>query len=101
MEGVITSSPGPISRAFNKRCMPAVAEYNATARPALEYSQKACSNSAVLGPVVIQPDLKTSATASISDSLMEGLENGKKLDLISFLSLISISQIILIQLYIH
>jgi hypothetical protein len=64
--------------------MPAVAEQSATTPLALQYSRKASSNSAAFGPVVIQPERSTSATASISNSLMAGLENGRNEDLIFF-----------------
>jgi hypothetical protein len=77
MEGVITSSPGPMPRARRRRCIPAVPEDSATAPRHPTYSQNLCSNSAPLGPVVIQPERRTSATAAISPSVMDGLENGR------------------------
>jgi len=77
IEGVTTSSPGPMSSAFNSRCMPAVADESATQSSAPVYSQNFDSNSAVFTPVVIQPDFKTSITAEISSSLMDGFENGR------------------------
>ena len=42
------------------------------------YSQIRCSSSAAFGPVVIQPERRTSVTASISRSEMEGRESGRK-----------------------
>ena len=78
IEGVITSSPGPISIALMKRCMPAVADDSATAYRAPVISHTSCSNSAFLAPVVIQPERNTSATAAISSSDIDGFDRGIK-----------------------
>jgi hypothetical protein len=48
-----------------------------TGRPP-KYSDNMFSNAATFGPVVIQPDRSTSATAAIVASSMVGLEKGKK-----------------------
>ena len=77
MDGVITSSPGPIFMAFKARCIPAVAEASATDLAQPVYSQNFSSNSAFFEPVVIHPERRTSPTAAISASVMLGRENGK------------------------
>ena len=74
---VITSSPGPISSAHSRRCIPAVPEDRAAECLHPAYSQNFFSNSAFFTPVVIQPEPSTSATAFISSLLTEGREKGK------------------------
>jgi hypothetical protein len=97
MEGVITSSPGPIFRALRARCIPAVAEDKATACFAPQYSLKASSNSAAFDPVVIHPERRTSETAEISFSEIEGFEKGKNLLRIIIFSIFYYLKIITVE----
>jgi len=78
MDGVTTSSPGPMPRATRDRCIPAVAEFRATAPPHPTYSLNFSSNMAACLPVVSHPDRSTLPTAEISSSEMEGRDTGRK-----------------------
>ena len=78
IEGVTTSSPGPIPRAERTMWSPAVAEVTATACGAPVASRKIPSSSATLGPLVIQPERSDSATAATSSSPRAGRDNGRK-----------------------
>jgi len=73
---VITSSPFFMSSTFKTSSMPAVALDTGIEQFVLQYFAVAFSNSASLGPDVIHPDLKTSATALTSASVISGGENG-------------------------
>ena len=75
--GTITSSPGPTPRASSARWSAAVAEFSATAWRAPTASAKRSSNCFVRGPVVSQPESRTSRTAGFSRSVMEGRANGR------------------------
>ncbi|OGV67274.1 MAG: hypothetical protein A2283_05030 [Lentisphaerae bacterium RIFOXYA12_FULL_48_11] len=77
IDGVITSSPGPIPKAVRMTCIPAVAEAMATASWHPVYLRNSFSNSVFLGPVVIHPDRRTSFTALMSWLVIEGRENGR------------------------
>src|SRR5207342_34053 len=77
IDGVMTSSPGPIPSARSRTCSPAVAEVSAIACRAPVYAANARSSSAHCAPVVIQPDLSTALTASMSCAVIDGRENGK------------------------
>jgi len=77
-DGVITSSPGPISRAARRSCIAAVPEVKETARAAPVSSWKDCSNSRHTGPVVIHPERRHRVTAAISSPPRAGLLKGKK-----------------------
>src|SRR5690606_12912080 len=76
--GTMTSSPGPTPRAFKAKNNPAVQEFTATALKLgfSRYSSKEFSKRETTGPVVSQPDFKTSATAAISDSSIQGFPTG-------------------------
>src|SRR5437764_10291773 len=74
--GTITSSPGPTPASSVAKSSAAVALFNATAYGAPRYCANFCSNSAVLGPMPIQPLLRTAATASASSSPMLGRNTG-------------------------
>src|SRR5574341_213422 len=76
IEGVITSSPGPMPSADRVRCMPAVPELTATQCVVPICLANNLSNSVTLGPVVIQPERNTSVTAAISASPTAGRQNG-------------------------
>src|SRR5215218_7187442 len=69
---VITSSPGPTPRASSERWSAAVPEATASTCSAPTYSANRCSSSAVLGPVVSQPERSVSETAAISSSPIAG-----------------------------
>ena len=77
-DGVITSSPGPIPRACNSTCMPAVAEDTATACRQPVARANAASRSATRGPVVSHPDRNTPVTAAMSSCVSDGLHSGRK-----------------------
>src|SRR5215471_21063973 len=77
IDGVTTSSPGPIPSARRTRCRPAVADVIATAWRAPVYAANARSSSAHCAPVVIQPDWSTAVTAATSAGVIEGRENGR------------------------
>ena len=72
----MTSSPSPISKTRRISSKAAVAEFKHTVRLVWVYSDKRLSNSFVLGPVVIQPERKVSATSAISSSVISGGEKG-------------------------
>src|SRR5919108_216369 len=69
---VITSSPGPTSRATSARCIAAVPDETASACFAPTYAANRRSSSAAFSPVVSQPDRIVRATASISSSPTAG-----------------------------
>src|SRR5689334_9711769 len=75
---VMTSSPGPIFSAASATCSPPVQELRARAFCAPMNSAKTCSKRWVFGPVVIQLERRVSTTASISSSVIEGGEKGRK-----------------------
>src|SRR3990170_246569 len=75
IDGAMTSPP-VMSSTINARCRAAVAEFIATAWGTSMYAAKHFSNSAVLGPSPIQKDLKTSSTASNSDSSYQSRKIG-------------------------
>jgi hypothetical protein len=77
IDGVMTSSPGPIPSARSSTCKPAVAEVSATACRAPVYAANVRSSSAHCAPVVIQPDSSTAVTAAMSPGVIDGRENGK------------------------
>src|SRR6185437_2941898 len=70
----LSPSPTPYHRKASSR--PAVAELRHKTAGTLQYSPIFFSNSFVLGPVVIQPDLSTSVTASIVSLSTRGGANG-------------------------
>ena len=72
---VMTSSPAPIPKNLNIDSRHAVAEPKATALLVPQSLAILFSNSLVLGPVVIQPLLRASATADTSASVISGGEN--------------------------
>ena len=67
--GTITSSPGPTPAASSARCSAAVPLLTAATWRTPRYSLNASSNSAVRGPMVSQPELRQSSTASTSVSV--------------------------------
>ena len=73
---VMTSSPGPIPATCKAIFIVAVplAKQRTVAPP--KYPPKALSNSNTLGPEVIQPERRTSATAEIVASSMVGFVKG-------------------------
>src|SRR5699024_7845061 len=70
------SSPGPIPSWCSVSSMAAVAEFKHTARLVWQKDATWRSSSLVLGPVVIQPERRVSATCAISASPISGGENG-------------------------
>ncbi|MNN74972.1 hypothetical protein D3C81_1912340 [compost metagenome] len=75
---MITSSPAPIPAMRKAISMVQVPELNVrTGRPP-KYSDSWASKAWTLGPLVIQPERRTSPTAAIVASSMTGLENGRK-----------------------
>jgi hypothetical protein len=70
--GTITSSPSPIPQIRKLSSSAAVAELRHTTLLVWQNSANRFSNCFVLGPVVIQPDLKVSTTSLISSSEMSG-----------------------------
>ena len=75
-EVVMTSSPGWIPAIRNANSRAAVAEFTTrTGRPPAR-SDKAASSSRHLGPVVSQPERRTSATAAMVSSSISGRVNG-------------------------
>src|SRR5262245_28865904 len=77
IDGVITSSPGPIPKACSSTSIPAVTEVRAMACAQPVSALNCCSSSAQRAPVVIQPDSRTACTAAMSSAVIDGLENGK------------------------
>src|SRR5438876_3410279 len=74
---LITVSLTPTPSATRPRCRAAVPEFSARAPSAPTNRRKSSSNLAALGPVVIQPERRLSATSSISSCPIRGGENGK------------------------
>ena len=76
---VMTSSPAPTPASASAISMPPVAELSArTGRP--PHSADSCaSNSRTFGPLVIQPERSTAATASMVGSSIVGRVKGRKL----------------------
>ena len=72
----MTSSPSLIPNKRKVISAQAVCELRQTARFTPHRSATSRSNSFVLGPVVIHPDLNASETCSISFSVISGGENG-------------------------
>ena len=72
----MTSSPSPIPQTRKFSSSAAVAEFRHTTLLVWQYSANLRSNSLVLGPVVIQPERRASATSFISSSEMSGGLNG-------------------------
>jgi len=68
--------------------MAAVAEFRQTALFVPQHIAIRCSNSLVLGPVVIQPDYNAPATCSISASDMSGGEKGIFLNFMFIITII-------------
>ena len=75
---VITSSPAPIPAMRKAISMVQVPELKVrTGRPP-KYSDSCASKAATFGPLVIQPERRTSPTAAMVASSMVGLEKGRK-----------------------
>ena len=73
----MTSSPGPTPSASSARCKAAVAEFRAMAWRVPTVAANRSSNSFVRGPVVSQPESRTSSTACFSRSVIDGRANGR------------------------
>ncbi len=71
----MTSSPGPMPKSLRIISAPAVCELTQATLGTPIYSARLFSNCFVTDPVVIQPDRKTSETASMSCSEISGLLN--------------------------
>ncbi len=77
MDGVITSSPGPMPATCSAISSAAVADDTTrTGRPPT-VAASAASNAFTLGPLVIQPERSTSATSATVASSSVGRENGR------------------------
>src|SRR5450830_2086909 len=75
---VMTSSPGPMPAMRSAISIVQVPELKVrTGRPP-KYSDIWASNAATLGPLVIQPERRTSPTAVMVASSIVGLEKGRK-----------------------
>jgi hypothetical protein len=77
IEGIMTSSPGPMPLACKINRMPAVEDETAIACFAPVLCVIASSNCLTLMPDALQPDFKTSTTASMSLGSTAGLANGR------------------------
>jgi hypothetical protein len=75
--GTITSCPGPMPQACSATSSAPVADVKVRTMRPPRYADKACSNSWTFGPLVIQPERRTSATAAMVSSSMVGFANGK------------------------
>src|SRR5215207_118997 len=73
---VITSSPSPRPKPWQRRCRPAVPLVTVTAYGAPTRSAKSSSKRSITGPIESLPERSTSRTSSSSRCPMYGLESG-------------------------
>ena len=73
--GVMTSSPGPIPHTVSASSRAAVADDTQRTGRSPTYAESAASKALSFGPLVIQPERRTSATLAIVASSSAGRAN--------------------------